>query len=106
MLREKRLRESIIKVIDANLLITIAASVDEPFMNWLGTPLGDQSYNYANHDLILCKPRFYFILNMNYAVLVTLLYFGCHLFRNINLPAFIGIYCGIGGECLSAFPQN
>jgi hypothetical protein len=32
MLREKRFRESIINIIEANLLITITASVDDPIM--------------------------------------------------------------------------
>jgi hypothetical protein len=43
MLRERIFKESIINIIEANLLITIIVSVDDPIMNLLSTPLSDLS---------------------------------------------------------------
>jgi hypothetical protein len=56
-------------MIDASLLITIADSVDDLFMNWLSTPQGDQSYYYSNNYIALpyCTALF------------AVLYFGCYL---------------------------
>ena len=68
MLREKRFRESIINVIEANLLITVIVSVANPIMNLLSTPQGDRLP-------FLCSLRYYIFFVI--------------FFVNISLPAFI-----------------
>jgi hypothetical protein len=65
MLREKIFKESMINIIEANLLITIIVSVDDPIMNLLNTPQSDLSP-------IRVLLRYYILVVM--------------VFANINLP--------------------
>jgi len=84
ILREKRLSESIIKMIDASLLITMAALVDDPFMNWLSTPQRDRLYLCALPvTFFYCAQCWILMRFSRYYILVVI------FSLNINLTAFV-----------------